>query len=333
VVSVRLVSRLVSGALTIAVLVLASPARAQSTGASAAPEEDALVAARRTFAEGVAAQEAGKHREALVLYTRVRETVVSPTLLFNIAACHDALGELIRAKQTYELAVAEAKTKADPEVDQAARMRVQGLEVEIPQITVRLAPRVEAPEATLDGAPIAIEALASLRVDPGAHRLSIRSERHVRVFELAFELPRGANRLVDVDLGPPGSAAETSTSPPGASSGSIHERTYTPAFLAGGVALSLTAASVVTGVLGHDRRGRYESLNEHPSAANRDEREELRSSGTDLYTANAILGGAALLAAGVAVYFVVRPPKVAAPRAGSAGLVVGPGSIGAGGRF
>lgn len=322
--------------LALAALFVASPAAAQDEHAArdehGARDEHALASARQTFGDAVAAQEQGRYRDALALYERVRATVVSPTLLFNMAACQDALDELIAAKQTYERAVEEAKTKHDAEVEEAARARAEILEGEIPRVLVRLAPGTEDAEATLDRAAIAVDLLAELRVDPGTHRLSIRSEKHVRVFELAFEVPRRALRTVEVDLGPKRGAESSAPSAPVVVAPPSRDRTYAPAFIAGSAALALGAASIVTGILGHDRRERYESLNDHPTADNREQREELRSSGQSLYVANAILGGAALLATGVAVYFAIRPPRTGASRT-SASLLLGPGTIGATGTF
>lgn len=327
--------------LFIATPVAAQPAPGQAAQAaqvehadspSAARDEHALTSARQTFGEAVAAQEGGRYRDALALYERVRATVVSPTLLFNMAACHDALDELIAAKQMYERAVEEAKAKGDAEVEEAARTRAEILQSEIPRVVVRLAAGTEGAEATLDRSAITVDSLAELRVDPGTHRLSIRSEKHVRVFELAFEVPRRSIRTVDVDLGPKHGAESATTPAQTDVTTPPRDRSYVPALIAGTAALTLGAGSVVTGILGHDRRERYESLNLHPTADNREQREDLRSSGQSLYVANAILGGAALVAAGVAVYFAIRPPR-SAPSRTSASLLLGPGTIGAAGTF
>jgi len=258
-------------------------------------DEDPLDAARKTFAEAVDAQEAGRYNDALALYARVRETAVSPTLLFNVAACHDALGSLLESRRQLELALDEARRKDDAEVERAATARLEAIDAEIPRVVVTLAAGTESPEATLDGAAIQASDLADLRLDPGPHRLVIRSERHVRVFELSFDLPRRALRSVPVDLGPKHDQARALPPPP-------KERSYVAATLVGSAAVVLTAGAVITGVLGHDRRQRFDDLNAQPTAANRQTRENLRDEGTSLYAVNAVLTTAAVLAAGTCLY-------------------------------
>lgn len=282
-----------------------------------ADDDPRIDEARRVFQQAADAHEAGRHRDALALYEQVRLVVVSPTLLYNIASCHEALGELLLAQRGYGLAIDEARAKDDGEVEREARGRLESLEAEIPHLTLRIASGTEAAEITLDSKPLPIEAAADIRIDPGTHRLVVRSDRHTRVFELALEVPRGALRSVEVDLGPKIPVFDAAPRP----SVRVSEPTYVPALIAGATAFVLAGGAVVTGVLGHEHRVRFDSLNEHPSASNRVEREDLRDSGTTLYAANAIFTGTAILAAAAGVYFVLRPPKSASTTRASASLV------------
>jgi hypothetical protein len=143
--------------------------------------------------------------------------------------------------------------------------------------------------------------------------------------------PRSA-RIVDVDLRAP--APSPSTETPVVAVPSSSRRNYLPAVVAIGATAALATGAMVTGVLGHAKYTRFETLNAAPSVENRDERDALRSSGRALYTANALLLGWAALAGATAAYFFVRPPlRRSSATRGGVWVTFGPGSLVAGARF
>jgi hypothetical protein len=306
----------------LAAVVLAAPlARAQPGGA---PSTEALEQARRDFFSAVDAQDHGKYAEALDLYTRVRNATSSPPLLFNIATCHERLGHLVLAASAFREAQAAAKERGDADVAKESSSHLEMLAELTPRLTVRLAEGNDGAMARLDGESIDLARLVDFPIDPGNHRLEVQNESNPRVFDLTFETPVRAVRVVDVDLRalPP---SEPSLPAPPAT-----RRTYVPAVIAGGAAVACAASAIVTGLLAHDKRAEYNNLNAHPSAANRADRESLRSSGQTLYGANAVLVGAAALATATAVYFTIRPlvvPKSKAPEPPKVGVAIGPTAV------
>lgn len=310
------VSRALVGALVVASAGVANAAPEPPEGPTpAAPSSsagaDALAEARALFESAVQAQEAGRFREALERYERARKTVTTPTLLFNIAACHEHLGELLRAEALYEAALAEAEAKSADVIAHEARARLGTLRDEIPRVTVRLARGTVGAEATLDAAPVDATRLGDLRVDPGSHALHVRSGRHDRAFGLSFEIARRGVRVIDVDLGPERVAPAPRV---------VVRKNYVPAAVAAGGTVALGVAALVTGLAGLQAEERYDALNAAPKAETRAEREELRSEARSLYTANTVLTGAAVLALAATTYFFLRPPtRVVEPtRAGLA---------------
>ncbi len=293
--------RLPLGALAAALLLRAPPAFAE-------PDAAALEQARKDFFTAVEAQDRGRYAEALELYTRVRTVAASPPLLFNIGACHERLAHLVLAAAAFRDASSLAHDRGDAEVEREANARLAALAEITPRLTVRLAEGHEDAVAELDGAVIGLEQLVDLSIDPGAHRLVVRSAVSPRVFELPFDAPERSVRVVDVDLlAPPPTSSEPKPVPAAAT-----RKSYVPAIVASGATLAFGVGAIVTGVIGHGKRADYDDLNAHPSVENRAERESLRSSGQSFYVANALLFGATGVAAGTAIYFLVRPPLVSA---------------------
>ncbi len=300
--------------LSAVLLVLPSPARAAT--------EDELAHARTTFFEGVRAQEEGRFRQALDRYTEVRRVIVSPQLLFNIATCHEHLDELVEARANYREALAVAREKNEPEVAQAATARAEALEKEIPHVVIRLASRTEGAEVVLDDVRLESASLDDIRLNPGLHRLYVRSEQHVESRAKIFHIHKYEVHEIDVDLGPLVSEMRALATPRPAEAGkpsperplpkATERPTYVPAIVGAGATAALAVAAIVTGIEGVAKRDRYDELNGTPTAANRPERAELREDGQTLFTANAALVVGTVLAAGVTTYLFIAPPKTKA---------------------
>lgn len=287
----------------VAALALTGLARADG-----APTEEQLAAARQAFSDGVAAQDQGHYAEALTLYESASRVAVSPQLLYNMATCREQLGRLKDARADYERASTAAHARGDGEVEREATERIAAIDARIPHLVVHAPDELTDLTATLDGKPIGLAELSRLALDPGSHRLMVRSASRPREFEASFDLAPGGDRVLDVDLGPPSppaSAVIVQPSPP-----VVRSPTYWPAFVATGAALAFGAGAIATGIAGHSAYDDYLGLNANPTDANLSRREDLRASGQALYVANAIFIGVAVVALGVAAYFFVRPPKV-----------------------
>lgn len=280
-----------------------------AASARAAPTEAELAQARQSFLDGVSAQDHGRYAEALAAYLQASRVASSPQLLFNMATCEEQLGRLLSARTDYESAVSAARARHDDEAEQEASARLTEVAARVPHLTVHVPADLSDLTATVDGESVTLEALAHFELDPGVHRLKVRSPSRPREFEASFDLAVGAERVFDVDLGPLPVVAP----PPPPSPTARSVPSYLPAFIASGVTVAAGVGAIASGVLGHSARADYLSLNATPTEDNRARREELRSMGQSLYVANAVLVGVTAVALGVAVYFLVRPPGRSLP--------------------
>jgi hypothetical protein len=260
---------------------------------------DDVQAARDLFTEGVEAQDAGRFAEAIERYENAAKIAESPRLHFNIATCEEQLNHLLRAADAYRRSLSLARGRGATDVADEAQAKLDALDAEIPRVIVRLP--ADATDATvlLDGEAIAVDP-AGQRVDPGAHHVVVRSK--TRESDAQITVDRRTVRVIEVDLGP------RSEPPPPVLAPLPPQPSYTPAWIAGGGAAAFGVGAIVTGALGLNVRDRYLTLNAAPTNANHHERDDLRSSGQALFVTNAVLTGLALAAAGLAIYFVVRPP-------------------------
>ncbi len=288
--------------LSLVLFLIAASARV----AFAAPE-DGLGAAREAFFEGVRAQEAGRYREALERFADARRKVVSPPLLFNIARCHEELGEHRAALDAYRSALALAHAENDIEVRDGSIAKIAALEKLLPRVYLRLPNSARRVVVMVDGATLRVDDGAPLLLDPGAHSLSVRSEEHERTFERALELAAGDVREVPVDLGPLREASPPRDSAPRPVV-EPEKRSYTPAIITGAATLAVAGVAIATGFVGKDKRDRFDELNADPTPANRAEREDLRADGSTLYVVSTVLVAGAIVLAGVTTYFLIRPP-------------------------
>jgi hypothetical protein len=293
------------------------PARSEDPTPSEAPREPPEVAeARRVFTAGITAQEGALYEEAIALYERANRLAPSPRALFNLGTCEERLGRPARAFDAYARAKELALARGATDVGREASARLAALEAQLARVSLRLAEGPSDASATLDGTPMTLHGEGE-RVTPGTHHLVVRSPTRERVLDTRLELRAGDARVVDVDLGlapaRPADGAEAQTVATAARSSSSPDSPYLGAALAGGAAVVLGSAAIVTFIVGQSRRDRYVALNAAPTTDNRGERADLRSSGQAFFVANDVLVAATAVAIGVGIYFLVRPrtPPVA----------------------
>jgi tetratricopeptide (TPR) repeat protein len=165
-------------ALVIALMLLASPARA-------APA-DTKAEARRHFDAGVAYAERGSYQAALVEFTRAYQLSPSYAVLYNIGKAQEALGQPVEAVAAFERYLAEGGPAVPADRRAKVAAQIKELEAHIGTITIHAAP--EAATVYLDGAVIdGAAAVRGVRVSLGPHRVMATAEGHV-----------AANREVDV---------------------------------------------------------------------------------------------------------------------------------------
>jgi tetratricopeptide (TPR) repeat protein len=108
----------------------ASPAgeakMSSATGQLSKQERNARTKA--LYKRGIAAQDAGRYKEAIDLYHQANRMVEGAMPKLKIAQCLEALGEIEQAKRYYEIFITEAPaTGSYPEKVEDARKRLDGL--------------------------------------------------------------------------------------------------------------------------------------------------------------------------------------------------------------
>src|SRR3990172_5013099 len=78
-------------------------------------------AAREAFERGTALYGAGRYREAIVQFQTAQELRPHPSVLFNIARCHENLGEFAEALAHYERMLAEPRIDDRADVEMRVR--------------------------------------------------------------------------------------------------------------------------------------------------------------------------------------------------------------------
>lgn len=217
---------------TLALLASVSPARAQQS------EHDQAV---ELFRRGVAAAREEQWVAARRAFERAYELLPRPEILINLAAAQAQTDQLVEARRGYREILGMAGV--DPRLRQEAERALEELDRDIPRVRITIAGLEPGDRVTLDGAPLAREALdGDLSVDPGPHvvvvtqgdaiiaRAELTAERGRTIAVPMTITDRPAVRAAD---GEPSSVAATSAEP-------------TLPLVVGGI---LTAAGVAFGVV------------------------------------------------------------------------------------
>lgn len=294
------------GALVVALVTCVGQlARAQEPA-----DEAALARARAAFFEGVAAEDRHEFAAAADAYERARAITVSPQLLFNLASCRERLGELLRARDTFEEARALAEARGATEIEAEARSRRDAVVARVPRLVLRARASAAGAAIRVDGAPVEPGA-GPVLLEPGPHRV-VAEREGAGPFELTFDAAPGTERVVEIELLERRLVVveERRPAPP------AKKLSYTPAIALGGVAAASGVVAAVTGALGYAGRDRYLELNGAPTSDNRGEREDLARRGNALYLTSAVFTGVFVVAGAAAVYFALAPLERRSNRAG-----------------
>lgn len=162
--------------------------------AAAAPSAD-LVKARKLFAEAAQDEAGGRWAEALRKLETVAGIKETAGVRFHIATCREHLGQLVEAIADYERARELAVAQKADDVSATVDERIVDVQKRIPRITIE-APRGGKVSVTLDGEPVALDALSGIPVNPGTHQVVItvdgkdRLDRYVKLDERGQETVR-----------------------------------------------------------------------------------------------------------------------------------------------
>jgi hypothetical protein len=256
-----------SSPLLLAFLLAAAPATAAPE-----PTPSEISVARRLFAEGKAAEDAKRFREAAEKFRQAVAIKDTPGLRFHLARCEEEQGAFVEALVEYDRARELLDTGAKaPDVERLlpeARRRVVS---QVASVTLRLPEGVAQAVVELDGTPLAASTLGlPMPVNPGRHRLSARApgradfasevqlgvgEARQLVIELPVEAAAPAARPIQerTALPPPPAARPVAGSDTGRTIALVSSASLLAAGLTTGIVFTLAKNGAVE---------RYESANE-----------------------------------------------------------------------
>lgn len=139
-------------ALAVVLLVVCTLAR-PTFAQEAEPPADV---ARKLFLEGAALVREAKWSEALAAFERSHALVPHPVTVFNVGACERALGNLARARRTFERARALDQQPGSAKLPASARADIEAFLQEIASILVTVDVRLDPANASIavDGRPL-----------------------------------------------------------------------------------------------------------------------------------------------------------------------------------
>jgi serine/threonine-protein kinase len=287
-------------------------AQAQVQGPPAPPSAADSASAELLFDQGRKLLDEGRLDEACAKLEASQHIEPAVGTLLNLGECNERRGRLATAWTTYRAAASLAETRQDVTRAEFARKHAKAIEPRLPMMTVR----IHTPEPSLvikrDG--VVLESAAwgtPLPVDPGAHlveaaapgkvswsksvaaKVDARTVVDVPALAPVPEVPATSTEPAAATTVAPVAAPKAATSDPGSTMRSI-------GFASGGAALVALGIGTIFAVRA---RSQWSEAEPHCDAAHTCDavgvslNHEARTSG-DVATA-AILGGIALLAAGV----------------------------------
>lgn len=171
----------------------ASAASAQGLAPEREAERTAL------YEQGVKLAEQGRWPEAAEKFRAVVALRSAPRVLFTLGEAQQKSGKLVGARTSYAKSLAEARASGDDVAAAAAQEALAALEPWIPRLVLRVEPRIEGAEASVDGATVPLDTGdAGVPIDPGAHRLVVRAPGRVTFEQVVIGQEGRSTKLVVV---------------------------------------------------------------------------------------------------------------------------------------
>ncbi|MFO0676048.1 MAG: tetratricopeptide repeat protein [Polyangiaceae bacterium] len=297
-----------SMAISVPTVAFAAPPAAPSP---AAKPVDAEAVAH--FRRGVELYEENDFDAALVEFRRAYEIAPNPKVLYNIAQTHYQLQAYAPALETFERYLAESGSSMSAERRKEVDADVAKLRTRVAKLTVT----VNVPVADISVDDVVVgkgTAEVTTTVSMGRRRVSASAPGYV-----------GATKSLDVAGGDVTSVALTLVPEKRESKDSVRVATPDgfPLAIPWAAAGVLAAGAVTTGILAlsaasdvREREGKF--------GETRASLDEAQTKAGNLALATDILGGAAIVTTGVALYFTLTRSRTPAPSSRSADVVVTP---------
>jgi len=327
------------------VLVLCGAHMVLHAAVASAQTAEELAAARKTFAQGVADQDAKRFEAALEEFRRVAAVRNTANVRFRIASCLEALGRMAEALANYDAAVFIGEgDQAAADAVRASRERAAQLDRIVARLTLVFAtPPPAGAEVRVDDARIDPARLHDpIALDAGHHSVTATAPG-MDPFRTGVTLPEGGQVSITVELRPlasgevqelPAATAGESLEAPAPAKANQPSSKPTLGYVAFGIAGALAVGSVVSLVLWesnivtlHHACGNPQPPDNKlhcPATASPSEVNSAHDAATVQGPLGVGLGLGAAVAAGVGVWLVLTRPSDSRPGPRPQGLSVGP---------
>jgi hypothetical protein len=183
------------------VLVTASRANAEPSGATAATSEAAIPLAETLFQRGKDLMGAGRYAEACEAFAESnRVDPATGGTLLNLAVCHEKVGKIATASAEFEQARALAHHYNRPDREQFAAEHVAALRPRVPTVTLVVHDPVADEKVLLDGIALSRLAWSSLPIDAGDHQIAATAPGKVPWKITVTVASEAATRTIDVPV-------------------------------------------------------------------------------------------------------------------------------------
>jgi hypothetical protein len=241
-----------------------------SAGAPAA-QDDVTERAKARFKDGVAAFGEGRYEAALTAFVEANELKPHPSVLVNIANCHDKLEHPLEATQHYERFLEHGTPSPAQRTEIIAALK--RLRAQLGTVVVRVRP--EGAQVSIDGRQPTTLGNEPLRLAAGKHLFEATLAGHVPV-QREIDLEGGGRMDVEMTLEPEAAPAlalapeaapaqgqapppqEVAPAPEAASEPASRRGIPTAAWVTGGATVVVLAGALVTGVLALDANSEFD---------------------------------------------------------------------------
>lgn len=210
--------------------------------------EDPLERLRVQFGKAIALEDEEKWADALAMFQEIARERMTPQVRFHIALAEEHLGRLIAARDGYREAIkmAEADPEKAKDVLENAPKKLADLEQRIPHVTLVIKDGGEQTIVLDQDRRVSGKGKIELEVDPGKHKVVVKSP----AFERSFELEEASRVEFDIPAVPPPREDKVVKPPPKpAPEPVVVPGNKVPAYVVGGVGVAaLAGAGVMLGL-------------------------------------------------------------------------------------
>ena len=300
----------------------------------ATPEE--LAAARQLFKEGLALEKRNRWAEALEKFQRVAKVKLSPQVRFHVALCNEKLGNLLAAINGFELAEQEARAAGPKAKDVAvnAPERAKALRDRVGYLHLTVTGTIRTSAIVLDGRPLS-EGLVDtdIPVEPGDHRVAVHRDGET-VFAKTVTIERQEVAELELKIDDPEPEPDNGAAPRPVplTPSPEDDSSRVAAYVVGGVGVAAIAAGAVCWGVSRTLLADVRDTCQGDEDTDCDPSMKATATNGQTYTTVgniAVPVGAAALATGVVLWFVLGPSGGEDVSEGEASVALVPTGTGA----